>query len=200
MEEESDGQKLYSAEEVRELSEIFGKTGILYSRVTNADLAIEKQISRFRYLGDDFFLRIGGTYGIVGAYKTTIEQNKAKVSEAREQFERHEEDLIEIYGEERVNLNKELLFGVLDEECRKFDASVEKYETLIKGLDFKESFENYRTYRDRLSQCLLDKPFTDKDIKKDLLAVEILVPDLEGSGELKITEPYENLKELRKYL
>ena len=200
MEGEFDGQKSYSAEEVRELTGLFGKMRMFYSRLTNADLAIEKQISKFEYPGDDFFLHIGGNYGIVGAYKTTIEQSKAGVPELREQFEMHEEDLRKIYGEEEINSIKPFLFETLDEEYRKFDDSVEKYGKLIDGLDFKGLFENYREYKERSSQIALDKPFTDEDVKKELLAVEIIVPVSEGSEELEITEPYGDFEELRRYL
>ncbi|MCK4729722.1 MAG: hypothetical protein KAT28_00235 [Candidatus Aenigmarchaeota archaeon] len=200
MKGESDGQNSYTGAKVRELSGILGKTGIFYSRVANADLAIEKQILKFEYSDSDFFLHIGGNYGIVGAYKTVIEETKTEVSKTRKQFEEHEEDLIGVYGEERVKSSKGFLFDTLDEEYRKFDASVEEYEKLIEGLDLKELFENYKRYRERSSQIALDKPFTDKDIKNDLLAVEILVPVSEESEKLKITKPYENLEELRKYL
>ncbi len=202
MEGESDGQKLYNGAEVRELSEIFGKTGILYDRVSGANLSIKNRGMELEFgkINEDFFLHIGATYGIVEAYKEVLEKVKPDVSEAREQFERHEEDLTDIYGVDRVESNKEILFGILDEEYSKFDSSVEEYEKFIDNLDFKKLFENYRSLRNRMKNHFEGRSVTDEEIKQELFRIGILVPVSEGSEELKITKPYENLEELKNYL
>lgn len=200
MEGESEGQKLYSGEDVKRLSEYFGKIGWFRNMITNNVSDMEGQIAKIEIPEENFFLNIGKNYKLVDGYKTAIEQNKTEVSELRTQFEEDKEDLISIYGEFTMGFTEKSLYETLDEEHGEFDAYVENYEKLIKGLDFKELFKNQIASINEYQLAFKNDPVTKEGIKRDLLDFKVIIPVSEGSEELMIAEPYGNLEELKKYL
>ncbi len=195
-----EGDRLYNAEEVRELSEIFDRTRTLYSKMSATDLDLENQIVKLRYPTNTSFLDLGANYNVAETCKATIEETETAVLEARKVFEKCEEDLTLIYGADKVESNKKLLYGDLDKEYEKFSAFVEEYEELIGGPYFEHLFETYKEYKERVSQRISNEPVTDEVIKKDLLDFGVIIPVSEGSEELKIAKPYENIEGLEYYL